>query len=93
MAAQTCVHTQHATLSSTTADSITFSGTGTTLCITNRDASDIVYFRFDGTTAVAAADETYVVLPNNFKTIQMHSMGGLVVSVVGDGGAYSAELF
>jgi hypothetical protein len=94
MAAQTCVNTQHATLSGTTADSITFTGSGSSLCITNRDTTNTLYFRCDGTTAVAAADETYVVLPLQWKVLDGSKFGGnMSVSVVGNGGGYSAEIF
>jgi hypothetical protein len=92
MAAQTCIHTKHATLSTTTADTIKFSGAGSTLAITNRDATNTLYFRFDGVTAVAAADETFVVMPSQTKTVQVRGTPPLV-SVVANGGGYSAELF
>jgi len=91
MAAQTCVNAQHATLSTTTADSVTFSGTGANIAVTNRDASTTLYFRIDGTTAVSAADETFVVLPLQTKVIS--AAGTKVISVVGNGNAYSAELW
>jgi hypothetical protein len=45
MAQQTCVFAQHATLSSTTADTITFSGHGRSLAVTNRDSSVTLYFK------------------------------------------------
>lgn len=89
MAAQTCNRAQHATLSGTTADSVTFSAFGSEIAVTNRDASVTLYFRQDGTTAVSAADETYVVLPLQTKVVP-YQRG--VVSVVGNGNAYSVEL-
>jgi hypothetical protein len=68
---------------------VTASGGGAQVAVTNRDASVTLYFRADGTTAVAAADETYVVLPLQTKVISV----GLnrVLSIVGNGNAYSAE--
>lgn len=51
--AQTCAVAQHATFSTTTADTVAFTGTGSYLCVTNRDATNTVYFRVDGVTAVA----------------------------------------
>ena len=97
MAAQTAINTQHATLTGTTADSITFSGNGSFLCVTNRDATNTLYFTFNGVTAVAAADETFVVLPLSSKTIGPGRFGGgggnAVVSVVANGGGYSAEIY
>lgn len=93
MAAQTCIRTQHATLSGSTADSVTFSGKGTTLCVTNRHASNTLYFRLGDATAVAAADETYVVLPLTSKIITGGSFGSNVLSIVGTDNPYSAEIF
>lgn len=91
MAAQTCVNAQHATLSSTTADSVTFSGTGSEIAVTNRDTSTTLYFRVDATTAVAAADNTFAVLPLQTKVVR--AAGAKVISVVGNGNSYSAELW
>lgn len=92
MAAQTAIHSQHATLSGTTADSITFSYRGSSeLAVTNRDATDVIYFTYNGATAVAEADQTFVVLPMQTKVIRATGVG--VVSVVGDGGAYSVEVW
>lgn len=96
MAAQTCAKTQHATLSTTVADSITFTGTGAYLCVTNRGAvgDAALYFTFDGTTAVSAADETYVCQPQQSKVIGPAKFGpGTSVSVVGSGNAYSVEIY
>jgi len=92
MAAQTCATAQHATLSGSTADSVTFTGNGNTLCVTNRAASASLYFRFDGTTAVADADDTYIVLAGQSKTLSGH-WGKPVISLVGSSNAYSVELF
>jgi hypothetical protein len=91
MAAQTCKVAQHATLSGTTADSVAFSGTGGSLCVTNRDASVTLYFREDGTVAASAADDNYAVLPLQSKIIG-HNLSA-TLSVVGSGNAYSAEIF
>lgn len=91
MAAQTAIRTQHATLSGTTADSVTLSHTsGSELTVTNHDATTTLYFRQDGTTAVAAADETYHVLPLQTKTVPFQ---GGVISVVGNGNVYSVETY
>ena len=88
MAAQTCAVTQHATLSTTVADTITFTSPGNSLCVTNHDTVQLLYFRFDGTTAVGAADDTYVVRPGQAKVIPY---GCASLSIVGSGNAYSAE--
>lgn len=89
MAAQTAVFAQHATLSGTTADTVTFTGTGSNIAVTNRDASVTLYFTVNGATAVSAADETFVVLPLQTKILT--GQGITVVSVVGNGNAYSVE--
>lgn len=91
MAAQTAIWAQHATLSGTTADSVTFSYRGgSSLAVTNRDATTTLYFTVNGATAVSAADETFVVLPLQTKTVRFRDT---VVSVVGNGNAYSAEIW
>ena len=89
MAAQTCAVAQHATLSTTVADSVAFTGKGNSTCVTNHDTTNLLYFRFDGTTAVGAADDTYVVRPGQAKVIPY---GVASISVVGSGNAYSVEI-
>lgn len=98
MTAQACVFAQHATLTGGAADAVTFSGQGSTLAITNRDSSATIYFTAQGgVTAVSAADDTYVVLPLQTKTLAIPSAGGtaaLVVSIISASSiAYSAEIF
>jgi hypothetical protein len=90
MAAQTAVRAQHATLTTTAADAITFSGVGSKVRVTNHDATTSLYFRVDGTTAVSLADETFVVLPGQSREVFLGI--NRVVSVVGNGNVYSAEL-
>lgn len=81
------------TLTSTTADTVTITQTYPAIAVTNHDASDFVYFRQDGTTAVAAANECTVVLPGTtvIRAANPNSSGQIVVSIVGDGGAYTIE--
>lgn len=94
MAAQTAVYSQHATLSGTTADSVTLSYRGgSELAVTNRDAATALYFTYNGATAVADADETFVVLPLQTKVIKAKGIDIGVVSVVGNGNAYSVEVW
>lgn len=96
MAAQTAVNAQHATLSGSTADSVTFSGQGSTLAVTNRHASNVMYFKVIGSGAsaiTAAADDTLVVLAGTTKTITAPCVGSLIVSIVGTDNPYSAEIF
>lgn len=92
MAAQTCVHAQTATLSTTVADAITFTGKGKKLMVTNHDATTALYFRIDGTTAVSAADENYVVLPGETTELEGH-WSGKAISVVGSGNTYTVAIF
>jgi hypothetical protein len=93
MAAQTCKYAQHATLSGTTADSVTFTSAvdGGTVSVTNRDASNTLYFTVNGATAVALADETYAVLPLQSFGVSVGPTSALVLSIVGNGNAYSAH--
>jgi hypothetical protein len=73
---------------------VAFSGRGSALCVTNRDTTNTLYFRIDGVTAVAAADETFAVLPLQSKTLLgSFGAGSPLVSIVGNGGGYSAEIF
>lgn len=62
MASQTCVTSQHATLTGATADDITFSGKGRTLRVSNRHATNDMYFNYNSATVptVAADDTVYV---------------------------------
>lgn len=92
MAAQTCVHSQTATLTGTTADSITFSGTGGKLMVTNHHATELLFFRFDGTTAVGSADENYVCRPGQTVELEGH-WGRPVLSVVGNANPYTVSIF
>ena len=55
MATESAAKSVHNTLSGTTADAITITGYDT-VDIINRHSSELLYFRSDGTTAVAAAD-------------------------------------
>lgn len=92
MASQTCVVAQTATLSTTVADLITFSGKGNNLIVTNHDGTNNLFFRPDGVTAVGSADENYVVRPG--QTLVLPGVfGGSKVSVVGNGNIYTVAIF
>lgn len=92
MAAKTPARSVHATLSTTTADSVTWTGGGpyNRIQVTNGDATNLLYVRFDGVTAVAAADGTYKVPVSSTRTFNLEGAPA-VISVVGNGGAYSVE--
>lgn len=79
----------HKTLSGTTADAVTIGGFGQNRVeIVNRGSATI-YARADGTVAVAAADNTIAILPTG--SFEFAAAAGLVVSVVGNGDAYSVH--
>lgn len=85
----------HKTLSTTTADTVTITGYRW-LWVWNDDATVNLYFRFDGTTAVSAADGTYRVPPKSAVMIDAFPSGcnrasAATISVVGNGNAYSVE--
>lgn len=105
MAAVSGAKTCHATLTGTTADTITLTSKVNQVAVINRDATDLVYVTVNTstvsgadaatgvTTAVAAADETFFVPPANGRTVVHSNRRRLYVglSVVGDGGAYSVH--
>lgn len=94
MATHTCGVAQHATLSGTTADSITFIGKGSSLAVQNQHASVVLYFRFDGTTAVSAADDTYAVQAGQTLVLTGSQFGGnMTLSVVGNANPYAVMIF
>jgi ATP-dependent protease HslVU (ClpYQ) peptidase subunit len=78
------------TLTTTTADTVTLTQGWELIAVTNLDATDVLYFRMDGTTAVAEADNTYAVLAARTVVVPgtPNSSGQHVISVVGDGGKY-----
>ena len=83
MAAVAGIRSAHATLSADTADTVTLSGGA-------RKRAEVVahdgicYFRKDGTTAVAAADETEVVLSGERLSINLPDSGA--ISIIGASG-------
>lgn len=103
MAAQTAVLTQHATLSGTTVDSVALSGGPTEVTVFNHAAAGgtnlYVTVAFGSTVAavtdpVAAADETYVVVPGGFVTFREPNKAkyaSVVVKVLGNGNAYTVQ--
>ena len=103
MAAVEGIYTCHATLSSTTADTVTLTADNLRgVEVLNRSGATTVYFTVGyGTaapaTAVAAADETYAVPAGQSLYVPLAGPGGFiasastVLSVVGDGNAYSVH--
>lgn len=89
MATETHAKSIHATLTGTTADTVTITGYDV-VDIINRSATEPLWVRYEGdaspTTAVAAADGTDYVAPNGFLRVDA-GQGG--ISIVGNGNAYS----
>jgi hypothetical protein len=93
MAAISEIRAAHATLTTTTADTVTLTGSFAKVEIINRHISVPMYARVvsDGstpTTAVSAADDTYVIPANGVLSLRV-SGSGFVASVVGNANAYS----
>lgn len=85
MATESSAFSVHNTLSGTTADAMTITGYET-VDIVNWSDTTKLWFRSDGTTAVADANGTDVVAPGGFVR---HNADGRAISIVGDGNAYS----
>lgn len=89
MATETHAKSIHATLSGTTADTVTITGYDL-VDIINRSSSEALWVAYEGdaspTTAVAAADGTDYVAPGGFLRVDAGKGG---ISVVGNGNAYS----
>lgn len=101
MASHTAVTAQHATLSGTTADTITLSGAVTYVTVLNRAGAggadmyaNISWFGATPTAPVAAADDLRIIPPGGYVTFAYLGGGtdtSIVVQVVGNGNAYSVE--
>jgi hypothetical protein len=92
------INTCHATLSTTTADTVTLSGDNIRAVeVLNRSGSTTIYFTVNGATAVAEADETYAVPAGQALVVPLAVGDGYVasantvLSVVGNGNAYSVH--
>lgn len=84
---------KHATLSTTTVDTVTLNENCSEVLVINYDGTNKVFFTLDGTTPAALADDSYVVpITNSTKVrapLRVSNASPIVVSVVGSGGAYS----
>ena len=90
MAAVSGAITCHATLTGTTADTVTLTEDTEEVMVVNRHATEVLWVKVNGTTAVAAEDENYAVpagqilrLPGNFQNRPL--------SVVGNANPYSVQ--
>lgn len=83
------------TLSGTTADTITLTNPWRYIEVTNEDSTNYLYFRMDGTTAVAQANGCFVVAPSKSKVVKTqitYNAGPkVVISIVGNGNVYNIE--
>lgn len=93
MATDSAVRSVTNALTSTTADTVTILQPWPSLDITNHDTVNALYVRQDGTTAVALADNCTVIPAAQSKVIaaSVNGSGQIVVSIVGNGGAYTIE--
>lgn len=87
MATVTAVKSAHPTLTGTTADTVNLNDQWTEIEVINRSGSAPLYVRADGTTSVAEADNTDVVMPGEAVLVNRIPAAG--ISVVGNGNAYS----
>lgn len=79
----------HLTLAGTAADTITVQNYRNVL-VWNNDTANPIYVRMDGATAVAAAAGTYIVPPRASLALELqYAALGAIVSVIGNGNAYS----
>jgi hypothetical protein len=92
VASYSVVTAKHATTSAGVVDTITFSGNMGGLRVRNRDATDVLYFRFDGTDPGVAADDSYVVGAG--ESLSVDQRGVSEVRVISSGACdYSVEVY
>jgi hypothetical protein len=80
----------HATLTGVNADTVTLTEDGEELRIVNHHATEKLWAKFNGTTAVALEDENFIILPGQTQVFP----GGFQnrpISIVGNGNVYSVE--
>lgn len=87
MATHTATKSVHETLTTTTADTVNLNDQWTEIEVINRSGTDPLYVRADGITAVAAADDTDVVMPG--EAVLMNRIPAAGISIVGNGNGYS----
>ena len=94
MAAVDGVQACSATLTGGTADTVTLTGQGASLAVTNRHATNEMWVRLDASTAaVANADENYLVLAGSTVVFGVTTgAASRVISIVGTDNPYTAML-
>lgn len=94
MASYTVVSSKYATLSGSTADTVTLSLDQldeAVIAVTNLDSAQLLSFTVNGSTPTQGADDAHHVPPNG----TFHAHGGYyhtVVQVVGNGNAYIVQV-
>lgn len=93
MATDSAIRSVSNTLTTTVADTITLTQLWPSIQVTNSDATNILWVRQDGVTAVALADNNTPIAPSSSQILASspNSAGQHVISVVGSGGAYTVE--
>lgn len=93
MATDSALRSVTNTLTTTVADTITLLQGWPAIEVTNRDDTNVLWVRQDGTTAVANADNATPIAPSSSKILASspNSSGQHVISVVGSGGGYTIE--
>lgn len=93
MAAYSVATAKHATLSTTTVDTVTITAGASQVEVINRDTADYLYITYgvDPTDPTAAGDDTIVVPPGNAVTIDANGRTNFKVKIIGDGGGYSVQ--
>ncbi len=93
MATDSAVRSVSNSLTTTVADTVTITQAWPAISVTNADTTNDAWVRYDGTTAVALADNntrvpagTTVILAGS-----VNSSGQHVISIVGSGGGYTIE--
>lgn len=95
MATDSVVKSCTNTLSTTVADTVNLLQCWDAVEVTNHDSTNKLYFRQDGTTAVAEADGTTCVLPGETKVVRSLFRNDATnkhqLSLVGNGNVYTVE--
>lgn len=81
----------HKTLTATTVDTINVGG-GHTVVLSNRGATNPIYFTTDGSTPTVEGDNTKVCLPNDSRDIRVRSSVGSVKLISAGAQPYSVEV-
>lgn len=96
MAADSAVRSVHNTAGAASEDVITLTGAWREILVTNRGTTNPLYFRTDGTAAVAEANETIFLAPGSAKKVRFANgpVSGRTIRLISTSGTtYSVEGF